>query len=63
MVDKFNGIIADGNPLKVWIVEPPAPTPIISLKDRMRSGPGNAMDVDDGPAQSPAELLPTGAVG
>ncbi|KAJ9116239.1 hypothetical protein QFC24_006830 [Naganishia onofrii] len=63
MVDKFNGIIADGNPLKVWIIEPPAPAPIMSLKDRMRSGPGNAMEVDDGPAQAPAELLPTGAVG
>ncbi|KAJ9096005.1 hypothetical protein QFC21_005369 [Naganishia friedmannii] len=63
MVEKFNGIIADGNPLKVWIIEPPAPAPIMSLKDRMRSGPGNAMDVDDGPAQSPTELLPTGAVG
>ncbi|KAJ9095827.1 hypothetical protein QFC19_007442 [Naganishia cerealis] len=63
MVEKFNGIIADGNPLKVWIVEPQAPAPLMSLKDRMRSGPGNAMEVDDGPTQPPSDLLPTGAVG
>ena len=55
MVQKFNGIIADGNPLKVSIVEPP---PVLSLKDRMRSKPGNAMDVDDVPAK--ADLLASG---
>lgn len=56
MVQKFNGIIADGNPLKVSIVEPP---PVLSLKDRMRSKPGNGMEVDDEPAQ--VDLLPSGS--
>jgi hypothetical protein len=58
MVQKFNGIIADGNPLKVSIVEPPPV--LLSLKDRMRSKPGNAMDVDDAPAPQ-ADLLSTGS--
>ncbi|KAI5451471.1 hypothetical protein NCC49_001777 [Naganishia albida] len=53
MVQKFNGIIADGNPLKVSIIEPP---PMLSLKDRMKSKPGNAMDVDV--ASEPVDLLP-----
>lgn len=57
MVQKFNGIIADGNPLKVSIIEPP---PILSLKDRMKSKPGNAMDVDVAPEQPQADLLPSG---
>jgi hypothetical protein len=59
MVQKFNGIIADGNPLKVSIIEPP---PMLSLKDRMRSKPGksgNAMDVDVAP--EPVDLLPSGS--
>lgn len=56
MVQKFNGIIADGNPLKVSIIEPP---PMLSLKDRMKSKPGNAMDVDVS-EQPQVDLLPSG---
>lgn len=59
MVQKFNGIIADGNPLKVSIIEPP---PMLSLKDRMKSKPGIAMEVDEAPAHLQADLLPAGTV-
>jgi hypothetical protein len=49
MIDKFNGVVADGTPLKLYF----APAPAIKLSERLTAG-GSASASASGRAKPPA---------